>query len=166
MWWRKSPYKIAKTKVFGHNFNKTRQRLSDLPQRAQTWIWLERMFLRPVSKLTNIHQNHVWGTLASFVKIINKNLSFGNFIKGFPPQRNKIRSFKIRQIFFRGLFYTLKAFKLHYSLPNLRLISLKWKFLLLKLSTFLNIFIIGLYKGIKSLKYYSFIKLDLLSNLI
>ena len=30
MWWRKSPYKIAKTKVFGHNFNKTRQTLSDV----------------------------------------------------------------------------------------------------------------------------------------
>ena len=30
MWWRKPPYKIAKTKVFGHNFNKTRQTLSDV----------------------------------------------------------------------------------------------------------------------------------------
>ena len=30
IWWRKSPYKIAKTKVFGDNFNKTRQRLSDV----------------------------------------------------------------------------------------------------------------------------------------
>jgi hypothetical protein len=30
MWWRKSPYKMAKTKVFGYNFNKTRQRLLDV----------------------------------------------------------------------------------------------------------------------------------------
>jgi hypothetical protein len=30
MWWRKSSYKITKTKVFGHDFNKTRQTLSDV----------------------------------------------------------------------------------------------------------------------------------------
>ena len=30
MWWRKSPYKITKTKIFGHNLNKTRQTLSDV----------------------------------------------------------------------------------------------------------------------------------------
>jgi len=30
MWWRKSPYKIAKTKIFVDDFNKTRQTLSDV----------------------------------------------------------------------------------------------------------------------------------------
>jgi hypothetical protein len=30
MWWRKSPYKIAKTKIFVDNFNKTRQSASDV----------------------------------------------------------------------------------------------------------------------------------------
>jgi len=30
MWWRKSPYKIAKTKIFAYAFNKTRQTLSDV----------------------------------------------------------------------------------------------------------------------------------------
>ena len=139
---------------------------SSLPQRAQTWIWLERMFLRPVSKLTNIHQNHVWEPLASFVKIITKNLSFSNFVRGFSPPYNKIKSFKIRQNFFKGLFYIAKAFKLYYPLPNLRLISLKWKILLLKLLSLLSIIIYSLYKGIKSLKFHNFIELDLLSNLI
>jgi len=32
MWWRKSPYKIAKTKIFVNDFNKTRQTLSDVKQ--------------------------------------------------------------------------------------------------------------------------------------
>ena len=30
MSWRKSPYKIAKTKIFAYAFNKTRQTLSDV----------------------------------------------------------------------------------------------------------------------------------------
>ena len=30
MWWRKSPYKIAKTKIFDDDFNKTRQSASDV----------------------------------------------------------------------------------------------------------------------------------------
>ena len=37
MSWGKSPYKIAKTKIFAYAFNKTRQSASDvLPQQAQT----------------------------------------------------------------------------------------------------------------------------------
>ena len=36
MSWRKSPYKIAKTKIFDDDFNKTRQSTLDLPQQAQT----------------------------------------------------------------------------------------------------------------------------------
>jgi hypothetical protein len=35
--------------------------------------------------------------LASFVKIINKNLSFGNFIRGFPPPHNKIKFLKVHR---------------------------------------------------------------------
>ena len=30
MWWRKSPYKITKTKIFDDDFNKTRQSASDV----------------------------------------------------------------------------------------------------------------------------------------
>ena len=33
MWWRKSPYKIAKTKIFDDDFNKTRQSASDVIER-------------------------------------------------------------------------------------------------------------------------------------
>ena len=37
MWWRKSPYKIAKTKIFDDDFNKTRQSASDVIEREGRW---------------------------------------------------------------------------------------------------------------------------------
>ena len=72
----------------------------------------------------------------------------------------------MRHIFFRGLLYISKVFKLYYLVPNLRLISLKLKFLLLKALTLFSTFITGLCKDIKGLKSHKSIELDLPSNLI
>ena len=41
--------------------------------------------------------NHVQGTSVSFIKIIIKNLSFGNFIREFPPLYNKIKFLKVHK---------------------------------------------------------------------
>jgi hypothetical protein len=42
--------------------------------------------------------------LASFVKSVSKNLSFSDFIRGFPLRRNKIKSLKVNRYILGGYF--------------------------------------------------------------